>query len=276
MPAMTGLSGDIPFLKMHGLGNDFVIVDARGGVDPITPARARAMGDRNTGVGYDQLAVLHPGTGADVDVTFWNSDGTQAAACGNASRCITRLLTEETGRDAVTLRTERGLLPGRRAGEVFSVNMGDPLFDWQDIPLARAVDTAALPLTGAPVAVGMGNPHCIFFVDDADAVDPAANGPAVEHNPLFPQGTNVEFVSVLADGSLRMRVWERGAGITRACGSGACAVAVAAHRAGLAPRRVTVVLDGGALELDWRDDGVWMTGPASFVFSGTLAAEALP
>lgn len=274
----TGLkhSGEMPFLKMHGLGNDFVIVDARRVADPVNANLARAIGHRFFGVGFDQLAVLTNSDVADVDVAFWNSDGSQAGACGNASRCIGRLLLDETGADAVTLRTERGLLPVRRAGAgLFSVNMGQPQLDWRDIPLAQDVDLINLPLEGSPGAAGMGNPHCVFVVPDADAVDVATLGAQYEFDPLFPERTNVEFIQILDRQTIRMRVWERGSIITLACGSGACAAAVVAYRKGLTDRKVEVRLDGGNLTIDWRDDGVWMMGPAAHVFSGTLSAEFL-
>ncbi|MBC6441817.1 MAG: diaminopimelate epimerase [Rhodobacteraceae bacterium] len=271
----TSAAGGIPFLKMHGLGNHFVIIDARTRADPMFPARAQAIGDRCRGVGYDQLAVLHPGDGADAGVTFWNPDGSRAGACGNASRCIARLLMEETGRNAVSLRTDCGVLPARRVHGDISVNMGQPRFAWQDIPLARAVDTDRLPLSGTPAAVGMGNPHCVFFVEDAAAVILERVGPQVEHDPLFPHKTNVEFVQVIDRRTLRVRVWERGTGVTLACGSGTCAAAAAAHRRGLVARSVTVRLDGGALKIDWQDDGVWMTGATRKVFSGVLDPEFL-
>jgi diaminopimelate epimerase len=177
----------------------------------------------------------------------------------------------ETGADVLAIRTARGLLHAeRRPDGRVAVNMGQPFLDWDGIPLAHAVDTAHLPLPGDPAAVGMGNPHCIFFRDDAEGADLTAEGPAVEHHPLFPERTNVEFVSLLAPGRLRMRVWERGTGITLACGSGACAVAVAAHRRGLTGRRVEIVADGGVLEVDWRDDGVWLSGPVAHVMDGVL------
>ena len=275
MDTQAHIAKGIPFLKMHGLGNDFVIVDARTATNPITPERARAIGHRFFGVGFDQLAVLKPGTGADVDVDFWNADGTTAGACGNASRCVARLVMDETGTDTVSLRTERGVLAARRSGELVSVNMGHPQLDWQSIPLARDVDLINLPIDGAPGAAGMGNPHCVFVVDDVEAVDLPAFGPSIEHHVLFPERTNVEVVEILDRQSLRMLVWERVTGITLACGSGACAAAVVAHRKGLTDRAVTITLDGGDLQIDWRDDGVWMTGPTQLVFEGVLSPEFL-
>lgn len=265
--------GRLRFLKMHGLGNHFVIVDARSMDDPISAERARAIGDRFRGVGFDQLVVLRPAADADVQVDFWNTDGSTAGACGNASRCVARLMMEETGRDSVVLRSERGLLPARRAGDLYSVNMGAPQLDWQSVPLSHDADLVNLPIEGAPGAAGMGNPHCVFIVEDAAAVALEDIGPRIEAHPLFPERTNVEFVQVIDRQTLRMRVWERGAGVTLACGSGACAAAVVAHRKGVADREVTIRLDGGALLIDWRDDGVWMTGPAQKVFEGVLCAE---
>ena len=265
--------GGLPFVKMHGAGNDFVVIDSRAvGMARVTAALARAAGDRNRGVGFDQLAELRPGTGgADVDLDFWNADGSVAGACGNATRCVAARVMAETGRGALGTGPARGLLrAGRRGGRIW-VNMGPPQLDWQDIPLARAVDPMHLPLADDPVAVGMGNPHAVHFVPDAEAVDLTACGPAVEHDPLFPERTNVEFVSLSVPGRMRMRVWERGTGITLACGSGACAVAVAAHLRGLTGRQVSIDADGGLLEVDWREDGVWLTGPVAHVFDGVLS-----
>ena len=262
------------FCKMHGLGNDFVIIDARSGANPVTPALARAVGDRHRGVGFDQLAVILSAEAADFRLEFWNADGSKAGACGNATRCVSDLMMRELGKQSVRLLTERGALSAlRRADGLVSVNMGPPLLEAAMIPVLG--DPLALPLAGEPVAVGMGNPHCVFFVPDAEAVEVAALGPGIETHPLFPERTNVEFASLLAPDHLRMRVWERGAGITLACGSGTCATAVAAHLRGLTGRRVTVDVDGGRLEIDWRDDGVWMTGPTAFVFEGTLSPAFL-
>ncbi|MFN4129664.1 MAG: diaminopimelate epimerase [Paracoccaceae bacterium] len=274
---MTPPNG-LPFLKMHGAGNDFVVIDSRGREGAVTtPALARALGDRNRGVGFDQLAEIRDGTaGADFSLDFWNSDGSRAGACGNATRCVSDHVMRALGQDAVTLITARGSLSAVRLpdGRV-SVNMGAPQTDWQSVPLAHAVDPLHLPLPGDPVAIGMGNPHCVLFVEDAEAVDVAGLGPRYEHDPLFPERTNVEFASVTGPDHLRMRVWERGTGITLACGSGACATAVAAHLRGLTGRRVVLDLDGGVLEVDWRDDGVWMTGPVAHVFDGWLSPAFL-
>ncbi|MDF1716642.1 MAG: diaminopimelate epimerase [Antarcticimicrobium sp.] len=278
MPAMirhadTGL----PFMKMHGLGNDFVIVDARSHGVPLSPALVTAIAHRQFGVGFDQLAVIEPGKGAtDAHLVFYNADGSTSAACGNATRCIARHLMAEGGKTDLTLTTERGTLFARDAGAgLTSVNMGQPQLDWAEIPLAREMDTLELPIEGAPTATGMGNPHCTFFVADAEAVDLETRGAEIEHHPLFPQRTNVQFASLSGPDRLRMRVWERGVGVTLASGSSSCATAVAAARRGLTGRRVTLTLDGGTLQVDWREDGVWMTGPTMHVFSGTLTPEFL-
>lgn len=259
----------LPFMKMHGLGNDFVVVDERTGPARVTPDLARAIGDRHRGVGFDQLAVIRDHTEADLELLFWNSDGSTAGACGNATRCIAAWDMARRGVATLTLRTERGLLRARDGGDgLTSVNMGAPLLDWGDVPLAQALDTLHLPIAGDPVATGMGNPHCTFFVADAEAVDLSTFGPEHERHPLFPERTNVQVAHVLAPDHLRMRVWERGAGLTLASGSSSCAVAVAAARRGLTGRRVRIDLDGGTIHVDWRDDGVWMTGPTAHVFDG--------
>ncbi len=264
----------LPFMKMHGAGNDFVVIDQRGRGAVMTAGLARAIGDRNRGVGFDQLAEITDADGADFGLVFWNNDGTQAGACGNATRCVSDYVMRGLQADHVSLTTERGGLWAKRLADGrVSVNMGPPQLDWQDIPLSHRVDTLHLPLPGDPVAVGMGNPHCIRFVPDAEAVDLATIGPGHEHDPLFPRRTNVEFASLIGPDHLRMRVWERGTGITLACGSGACATAVAAHLRGLTGRHVVLDVDGGVLEVDWRDDGVWLTGPVARVFDGMLSAD---
>ncbi len=261
-------------MKMHGAGNDFVIIDSRGRDGVTTAALAAALGDRHRGVGFDQLAEILDAEGADYALEFWNADGSRAGACGNASRCVADHVMAGLGRDHVTFLTERGTLAAQRAADgSVSVNMGDPILDWQSVPLAAATDLVHLPIAGDPAAVGMGNPHCVFFVPDAEAVDLRHDGRAMEHHQLFPQATNVEFASLVGPDHLRMRVWERGTGITLACGSGACATAVAAHLRGLTGRKVRLDLDGGTLDIDWREDGVWMTGPTAHVFDGWLTPE---
>lgn len=267
----TQAPSGLPFRKMHGAGNDFVVIDRRAGGPAVTPTLARAVGDRHRGVGFDQLAELVPAPDADLGLVFWNADGSTAGACGNATRCVAALVMGQTGAEALTIRTERGLLHAEARGGQIWVNMGPPVLDWQGVPLARDVDLLHLPLPGDPVAVGMGNPHCVFLVPDAEAVALTTEGPRIEHDPLFPARTNVEYASLVTPDRLRMRVWERGTGVTLACGSGACAVAVAAHQRGLTGRRVAILADGGVLETDWRADGVWLTGPVATVFEARLA-----
>lgn len=270
---MAGMSAPertyLPFMKMHGLGNDFVVVDERGIAPLVDAGLAVAIADRHRGVGFDQLAVVSDSVDADVHLTFWNSDGSLSAACGNATRCIARYLMDQTGKTELTITTDRGRLLAQDAGNgLTAVNMGQPQLAWQDIPLAHDVNTLHLPIAGDPVATGMGNPHCTFFVDDADALDLATRGAAMEHHPLYPQRTNVQFASLIKPNHLRMRVWERGVGVTLASGSSSCATAVAAARRGLTGRDVRIDLDGGTLQIAWRDDGVWMTGPTAHVFDG--------
>lgn len=269
-------SGQWPFMKMHGLGNDFVVIDRRAYPLEMTPELARGIGDRHRGVGFDQLALIDAGTDSDLALTFYNADGTVSAACGNATRCIAQYEMQASGSASLTLRTERGILQAEDAGGGLTrVNMGAPLLEWNDVPLAREMDTLHLPIEGDPVATGMGNPHCTFFVDDAERLDIAFFGPQFEHHPLFPERTNVEAVEVLSQTAIRLRIWERGTGVTLASGSCSCAAAVAAARRRLTGRKVDVHVDGGVLEIDWREDGVWMTGPTMHVFTGTLTADFL-
>lgn len=270
----------LAFRKMHGLGNDFVVLDARTKPIDLPEARIRLIGDRRRGIGFDQLLVLEPANsdGSDAFMRIYNPDGSEAGACGNGTRCVAHLLMTESGQDTVTIETLRGELFGNRAeGELVSVDMGAPLMEWTDVPLARELDTLQLPIEEGPlsdpVAVGMGNPHCVFFVEDAEVLDLPGLGAVLEHHPLYPERTNVEIASLNEDGSLRLRVWERGAGITLACGSGTCATAVAAHRRGLVDARTTPVrmmVDGGEMAIQWRasDDHVIMTGPIATSFVG--------
>jgi diaminopimelate epimerase len=270
-----------PFLKMNGLGNDFVVVEARSAPFEPSAADVRAIADRTTGVGCDQLIVIEPGEGVDARVRFWNSDGEEIGACGNGTRCVGWLLMQASGKDHAVIESRAGLLVASRVGErLVSVDMGKPRLDWADIPLAREQDTRALDvtlyedpaLTGAPACVSMGNPHVVFFVDDLEAAPVAAAGPAIERHPLFPQGVNVGFAQVINRDRIRLRVWERGAGLTTACGTGACAALVAAARRGLTERSAVLELDGGELLIEWRaeDDHVIMTGPAAVDFAGEL------
>ncbi len=273
----------IPFIKMHGLGNDFVVIDARSVPLELSAARVRAISDRRTGVGCDQLILIEPprSAGTAAFMRIRNADGSEVSACGNASRCVARLLMEECGREALTLETRAGRLVASAPGDGrITVDMGPAGLDWREIPLAVPADTYSLEITQGPlsdpVAVSMGNPHAVFFVADAEAVALAEHGPLVERHPLFPERVNVEIVQVLDPARLRMRVWERGAGVTSACGTGACAALVAASRRGLSGRKAEVLLDGGSLEIEWLETGhVLMTGPAATSFTGILAPELL-
>jgi diaminopimelate epimerase len=264
MHAMT-----IPFVKMHGCGNDFVILDDRSRTLAITPARAAALADRHTGIGCDQFIVIEP----DAFMRIYNPDGSEAGACGNATRCVADILMRESGQTTVTIRTISGDLPAtRRPDGLIEVDMGPAKLDWTDIPLIRPMDTLRLELPGQPVAVSMGNPHATFFVTDLDAEPVTVRGPKLEHDPIFPQRANIGFAQVIDPATIRLKVWERGAGLTLACGSGACAALVNAHRRGLTHRRATVIVDGGILEIEWRDDGhVLMTGPVATAFHGEIA-----
>jgi diaminopimelate epimerase len=264
------------FLKMHGVGNDFVVVDARAGALGLTPALIAALADRRTGIGCDQFITLEqPRAGADVFMRIHNADGTEAAACGNATRCVARLLGAETGRDTITVETLAGTLSARLAGGLVEVDMGVPRTAWPEIPLAWEEDTLRLSIEGHPAAVNMGNPHATLFVDDIAPATVEGLGSELEYHPIFPDRANIGFATVLAPDRLRLRVWERGAGLTRACGTGACAAAVNAARRGLTGRHVAVVLDGGTLDIVWRDDDrVLMAGPAMTAFAGEVDPAA--
>ena len=265
------------FIKMQGLGNDFVVFDGRSVAIDLDPAGLRAIADRRTGVGCDQIIVIEPtDNGGDARMVIRNADGSVAEACGNGARCIAMLLMDEAGSDRVTIESVAGVIDcSRAAGGLITADMGPARLDWRDIPLDHEMDSLELdlgcPELGPAVAVGMGNPHAVFFVEDAEAVDILGLGPGLEHSALYPNRTNVEFAQITAPDKIRLRVWERGVGITRACATGACATAVAAARRGLTGRSVDISLDGGELHIDWRADGhVLMTGPAGISYRGTL------
>jgi diaminopimelate epimerase len=257
------------FHKMHGLGNDFVIFDAREAPVAIDGARARAIADRRTGVGCDQLILLEASEVADLRMRIFNSDGGEVEACGNAARCVALLAGGES-----RIETAGGIVSGSADGAAASIDMGVPRFGWEEIPVAYAMDTALMPVEWEnlrePSAINVGNPHIVFFVPDSDAVDLARLGPTIENDPLFPQRINVNIATV-TKGGIRLRVWERGAGLTRACGTGACATAVVAIRRGLAQSPVEVCLPGGALTVGWVPGGtIRMEGPATPVFIGEI------
>ncbi len=256
------------FFKMHGLGNDFVVIDARTTPVSMTPERARAIADRRTGIGCDQLIVIGPSDHADAQMRIFNNDGSEVEACGNASRAVALLLGGNS-----TLETLGGVITLEALEGAARVDMGAPRFDWNEIPLAYAMDTRAMPVGWEelenPAAVNVGNPHAIFFVPDCDAVDLGRLGPIIETDPLFPERVNVNVASLAGKDHLKLRVWERGAGLTRACGTGACATAVAAIRAGIVASPVRVTLPGGDLDIAWAPGGtISMTGPATHVFTG--------
>jgi diaminopimelate epimerase len=244
----------------------------------LSSAKIAELANRKTGIGCDQLVVIEPGDAkVEAVMRIYNADGSEVSACGNATRCVARLLMEGTGKREVLIKTRAGILHARRAeGDLITADMGPALLDWQQIPLAEDKDTLCLPIMFGemldPVAVSMGNPHAVFFVDDAEAVDLPSVGPMIETHPLFPEQTNVEAVSLLGKNRLRMRVWERGVGITEACGTGACATVVAAARRGLTDREAEVVLDGGSLHIVWdANNHVLMTGPATLAYTGVIA-----
>lgn len=275
------------FLKMHGLGNDFVVFDARKLPLALDAAHALAIADRKRGIGCDQVIVIeNDANSADALIRIYDADGTEVEACGNGSRCVAKLLMAETGKAEIHLASKGGLLECRQSGDLITVDYGQPQLDWREIPMAQAVDTLsfALPLEDFPdkilgeaSAVATGNPHLVLFVENAEYAPVDTLGPAIERHPWFPNRTNVEFVEMRSDTALRMRVWERGVGITEACGTGACASVVAAHRRGLTGRKVKVELDGGTLDIEWReeDDHVLMTGPAVLSFEGDVDLASL-
>jgi diaminopimelate epimerase len=275
--------GSIPFRKMHGLGNDFVVLDARARPLPFDAAAAQALADRHTGIGCDQVILVeaprHPRAHAAIRIL--NPDGSEAEACGNATRCLALLLSPEFGDRHLRFESLAGLLDAEVMPDGrIAVDMGAARTAWDEIPLARAMNTERVDLhlgpLAKPVCTNIGNPHATFFVEDAEAIDLAALGPILERHELFPQRANIGVAAVADRSHIRLRVWERGAGLTRACGSGACAALVAAHRRGLADRRAELRLDGGALDILWREDGhVIMTGPAALSFEGSFPETLL-
>ena len=266
----------IPFTKMHGLGNDFVVLDARAqALPPINGDIAAALADRHTGIGCDQLVLIEPSNSADLKMRIFNHDGGEVEACGNATRAVGLLV----GGD-LTIETLGGTVSARPDTAGIAVDMGMPRFDWDAIPLAYAMDTLAMPvgwdMLESPLAVNVGNPHVIFFVEDLSAVPLGQIGPVIEKDSIFPQGINVNVAQILSRDAIRLRVWERGAGLTRACGTGACATAVGAMRRGLVDRKVTVSLPGGDLVIAWDEDTperkgrITMTGPATIAYTGSF------
>jgi diaminopimelate epimerase len=276
----------IGFRKMNGLGNDFVVLDARSRALALSPDSVRAIADRKEGIGCDQLIALEPSRKADVFMRIFNADGGEVGACGNAARCVAALVASERGTPELTIETESGVLGATLNDDgTVTIDMGAPRFAWNEIPLAEPFhDTRRIelqigpiddPVLHSPSVVNVGNPHCLFFVEDVAAHDLARFGPMLEHHPLFPERANISLVQVLAPHALKVRTWERGAGLTRACGTAACAAAVASARRELTGRKVKVTLPGGDLLIEWReDDGhILMTGPYALDYEGTLPAE---
>ncbi|MHA1598509.1 MAG: diaminopimelate epimerase [Alphaproteobacteria bacterium] len=274
---------EVEFTKMHGLGNDFVVIDARTRAFDATPAEARAIADRTRGVGCDQLIVIEPPRDehADAFMRILNADGGEVAACGNATRCVATVLMAENDASHVIVETLAGLLDAEAAPDGrITVDMGPVRLDWREIPLAQAVDTLHLGIESGPlrdpVGVNVGNPHAVFFVDDCEAVDLATHGPGLERHKLFPEFANIGAAQIISESEIRLRVWERGVGETEACGSGACAALVAASRRGLCGRKANVMLNGGTLEIEWTADGnISMTGPTTVSYSGVLDPSLL-
>jgi len=279
------MSKTVRFRKMNGLGNDFVVLDMRAHALALKAAQIAAIADRKRGIGCDQVIALEPSEFADVFMRIWNADGGEVGACGNAARCVAALLVAERGSPHVMIETESGLLQATlNQDRSVTIDMGAPRFNWDEIPLAEPFDDTRRitlqtddPELSAPSVVNVGNPHCIFFVSDVEANDLGRLGPSLEHHKLFPERANISLAQVTGPGSLRLRSWERGAGLTRACGTAACAAAVAAVRRGLTGRVVTVTLPGGDLVIDWRkdDDHILMTGPFALDYEGTLPPELL-
>ncbi len=275
--------------KMNGLGNDFAVLDTRPHALTLSVGQARAIADRNSGVGCDQVIAIEPSpAGADAFMRIWNHDGGEVEACGNAMRCVASVLAGELGRPQISIQTGAGMLSAVVNGDgTVTVDMGVPKLNWDEIPLAEEFhDTRSIelqvgpiddPVLHTPSVVNVGNPHCIFWVDDPEAHDLARIGPVLEHHPLFPERANVSLAQVTSQDTITLRVWERGVGLTRACGTAACAVVVAAVRKKLTGRKVTVTLPGGPLQLEWRetDDHILMTGPSELEYEGTLDASLL-
>ncbi len=272
----------LAFVKMHGAGNDFVVMDARAAPVSLTPNQAALLADRRRGIGCDQIILIEPAPDADAAMRILNADGSESGACGNATRCVAALLAAETGARHLRIRTIAGLLSAEIKGpNLVEVDMGEPNFEWSAIPLLEPMDTLSLRLAMGPVekpaACSMGNPHATFFVDDLQHLPVESIGPALERARIFPERANIGFARIDAPDQIRLRVWERGAGLTLACGSGACAALVNAHRRGLTHRRAVVAMDGGSLTITWRTDNhVLMEGPVATVFAGHLADDVCP
>ena len=269
---------NILFSKMHGLGNDFVIIDTRMQSITFTTEQIKLLGNRNLGIGFDQLVIIRNGLtkGVSAHLNFWNSDGSESSTCGNATRCVADILMSEINSDEIILSTnDHEILCQKQKNNLISTNLGKPKVGWEEIPLSVKCDTLKLPLKGDPVATSMGNPHCTYFVKDIDKSSIINIGKETENHSLFPKKTNVQVAEIIDQSTIKMKVWERGCGITMASGSSACAVVVASYRLGLTKNYVKILLDGGTVFVEWKEDGVWLTGPTSFVFSGKIPEDLL-
>lgn len=283
------MTAPLPYLKMNGLGNDFVVLDARQEKIALADRQVRAIASRETGIGCDQVIVLETDSidGIDVFMRIYNAQGDEVDACGNATRCVAGLIAEENGTETATLRTNAGVITARVDGAMVTADMGRPKFGWQDIPLAEPfADTTGIelqvgpidhPVLHTPSVVSMGNPHAIFWVADPESHDLGRLGPLLENHPIFSERANITLAQVLSPERIRARVWERGAGLTQACGTAACATVVAAARKGLTGRTVAIDLPGGTLSIDWRqsDDHVLMTGPWALDGKGIIPPALL-
>lgn len=258
------------FIKMHGLGNDFVIFDARKSPIYLTKEKVLALSHRNKGIGCDQVATINNSKTQNAKLEFWNFDGSKSLTCGNATRCIAELLFRETHSNLLSLETNERQIECKREKAGISINMGEPLLNWHQIPLSQETDTLELDLDGAPTATSMGNPHCTFFVENLAKVDISKIGKRVEKHYLFPEGTNVQFVEIIARDRVKAKIWERGVGLTLSSGSSSCAMVVAGVRRNLLDKKVTVELDGGNLGVFWADNGAWLSGPTTEVFTGRI------
>ena len=276
----------IPFRKMNGLGNDFVVLDARAHAIPMNTAIAQAISNRQTGIGCDQLIIIEADPAADAFMRIRNCNGDEVDACGNATRCIGDILMHEQNASSVTIRTNAGMLECSRTSTpgIITADMGRPKLQWDQIPIAEEMDTRLIelqigpidnPILHSPGVVNVGNPHCIFWVEDVDAPDLETIGPMLEYHPMFPQRANISLAHVSSRTDITLKVWERGAGLTRACGSAACAALVAAVRRKFTERKATIHLPGGSLTIEWRehDSHILMSGPFEYEFDGTLPSE---
>ncbi len=268
----------IKFKKMHGLGNDFLIVDGRMRSTAFDTNQIKLLGNRNLGIGFDQLVIINESSKDEISahLNFWNSDGSESLTCGNATRCVADLLMSEMNCDRLIISTNHAEIECRKLNEhLISTNLGKPKILWQEIPLSTKCDTLSLPLKDSPVATSMGNPHCTYFFKNIETISITKIGAETESHSLFPNKTNVQIAEIIDKSTIKTKVWERGCGVTMASGSSACAVAVAAHRLGLTNASVKIVLDGGVVHVEWKTEGVWLTGPTTTVFSGEISENIL-